>query len=125
MLLRPIDSYKDHRHLRACITTESEERRDNLIAGLSPVIPPVVNLLVDRRRHSLPRGLAGPGRQVLTASDSDTPNILDAHLLLGRPARAAGRPGGESRLSVPALSTSFSGLPDSPNRSRIAFSRYR
>src|SRR5258706_14760019 len=92
MLLRPIDSYKDHRHLRACITTESEERRDNLIAGLSPVIPPVVNLLVDRRRHSLPRGLAGPGRQVLTASDSDTPNILDAHLLLGRPRakRAAG-----------------------------------
>src|SRR5258706_9054804 len=93
MLLRPIDSYKDHRHLRACITTESEERRDNLIAGLSPVIPPVVNLLVDRRRHSLPRGLAGPGRQVLTASDSDTPNILDAHLLLGRRRRRRRRVG--------------------------------
>jgi hypothetical protein len=65
------------------MTTESEECRDNLIAGLVPVIPPVVQLLVDGRRHSLPSGLAGPGPQVLTASDSDTPNIVGAQVLLG------------------------------------------
>src|SRR5260370_41943021 len=70
------------------------------MAGLSPVIPPVRNPLVNRRRHSLPRGLAGPGRQVLTASDSDTPNILDAQVLLGRSARAASRPGGEGQLAT-------------------------
>src|SRR5207245_1637262 len=57
-----------------------------------PVIPPVVKLLVDGRRHSLPSGLAGPGRQVLTASDSDTPNIVDAQVLLGR--RCPKGPGG-------------------------------
>ncbi len=33
---------------------------------------------------------------MLTASDSDTPNILDAQVLLGRPAREAGPPGGEN-----------------------------